>query len=316
MFKIVDFNKSHIEEAKKLALLNYNEEWHAVKDLPYVDEVPDLNGFVKNELGVAMFDNDTMIGFLCCHDPWENAFTTAARGTFSPIHAHGAIFKDRSAVYKKLYQAAAEKWVKKGISSHSMGLYAHDAGAIDAFFHYGFGLRCIDAIRPLTVLECTACDSHIGFEEIPKHEEIKIRELRYLLHDHLAQSPCFMYSSPEKYEHWIKRAETRDSRVFIAKQKEKIIAYLEIIDEGENFATEVRDMMNICGAFCFPEYRGKGIVQNLLNFIIVQLKAEGYERLGVDFESINAAASGFWLKYFTAYTNGVVRRIDENVLNK
>jgi hypothetical protein len=51
-----------------------------------------------------------------------------------------------------------------------------------------------------------------------------------------------------------------------------------------------------------------------LNYVITQLKSEGFESLGVDFEGFNPTASGFWLKYFTAYTNSVTRRIDECAL--
>ncbi len=46
------------------------------------------------------------------------------------------------------------------------------------------------------------------------------------------------------------------------------------------------------------------------------LKTEGYTRLGVDFESINPSGSGFWLKHFHAYTNSVVRRIDERIMQR
>jgi hypothetical protein len=45
-----------------------------------------------------------------------------------------------------------------------------------------------------------------------------------------------------------------------------------------------------------------------------RLAAQGRTRLGVDFESINPYGSGFWLKYFTAYTCSVVRRIDEGAV--
>ena len=53
-----------------------------------------------------------------------------------------------------------------------------------------------------------------------------------------------------------------------------------------------------------------------MNYAITVLKEEGYTRLGVDFESINPTARGFWLKYFSAYTHGVVRRIDERILRR
>lgn len=90
------------------------------------------------------------------------------------------------------------------------------------------------------------------------------------------------------------------------------MAYLEIADGGENFATEVWEMRNICGAYCLPAYRGQGIMQLLLNFVIRTLQAEGYTLLGVDFESINPNAWGFWNKYFSAYTYSLTRRIVES----
>ena len=72
--------------------------------------------------------------------------------------------------------------------------------------------------------------------------------------------------------------------------------------------------MNICGAYCMPEYRGTGVAQSVLEEVIRVLGSEGYIRLGVDCESFNPTAVGFWSKYFQAYTHSVVRRIDENVL--
>ena len=75
-------------------------------------------------------------------------------------------------------------------------------------------------------------------------------------------------------------------------------------------------MMNICGAFCLSEYRGSGIFNNLLSYLVTTLKGEGYTRIGVDFESFNPTARGFWLKHFTEYTNSVVRRIDEKSLKR
>ena len=57
--------------------------------------------------------------------------------------------------------------------------------------------------------------------------------------------------------------------------------------------------------------QGQGAVSEFTGlFAISALKKEGYLRLGVNFESFNPAARRFWLKYFTTYTNSVVRRID------
>ncbi|MDR1737037.1 MAG: GNAT family N-acetyltransferase [Oscillospiraceae bacterium] len=313
MFRIESFKKAHIDRAREIALENYENEKSAVVGLPNIDTLPDLRPFADNGLGKAIFDNGNMLGFLCCEVPWDKAFGSASKGTFTPIHAHGAVLENRSIIYKRLYQAAAEKWVSDGITYHAIALYAHDSQAINAFFTYGFGLRCIDAVRPLVNFESALCSAVI-FHELEKDAAEQVRAMRVLQTAHMGESPCFMRSLPTDVEKWLKRAETRDSRLFTANLYEKPVAYIEVMDDGENFAAEHCDMKNIKGAFCLPEYRGKGIVQGLLNYVISALKSEGYSSLGVDFESFNPTASGFWLKHFTAYTNSVVRRIDECAL--
>jgi len=313
MIKIQDFDRDHIEEAKSIALMNYREEKAAVSELPDITQLPDLGYFADNGLGVSMFKDGRMLGFLCCYNPWNNAFDSTATGTFSPVHAHGAVVKSRNNIYKRLYQAAAEKWVSRKISYHAVGIYAHDKPAIESFFVYGFGLRCIDAIRPLTNLADINCGAVLFYELEKSHVE-KIREMRRMLSEHLNESPCFSSSSPEKFQKWLERAEARDSRLFAAEKEGKIISYMEVMDDGENFVTETDGMKNFCGAFCFPEYRGMGINQGLLDYIITKLRGEGYKLLGADFESFNPTANGFWLKYFTPYTYSLTRRIDDCAL--
>lgn len=80
-----------------------------------------------------------------------------AKGTFSPIHAHGAIKENRPMIYKRMYQYAAEKWLKHKITYHAIAQYAHDTEALEAFFTYGFGLRCMDAIRPMEEISLQTC---------------------------------------------------------------------------------------------------------------------------------------------------------------
>lgn len=313
--KIVDFEIKHVKEASMLALENYNEERKTVTILPKVEALPELTGFAKNGLGVAAYEKDKMVGFLCCYEGFDNAFGTPAKGTFSPVNAHAATKDNRSCILKRMYQEAAKKWVKQKIAYHAIAFYAHDTVSINTMFEYGFGLRCIDAIRSMDTYECSSLQEGITFEELTKGNAKYVRELRRLLEEHMGESPCFMYSSPEHFEKWIERKEESDSRLFVAKDGQKIVSFIEIADEGENFATEVNSMVNICGAFSIPEYRGTGISQSLINYAIRTLKSEGYELLGVDYEGFNPTANGFWKKHFTIYTNSVVRRIDECALH-
>lgn len=312
---ITDFLRCHLGDASLLALSNYYEERFAVPALPQMDAVPDLAEFADGGLGVAAVDCGKLAGFLCFYPPWDNAFTTAARGTFSPVHAHGAVREGRELIYRRMYQAAAEKLVGAGIASHAVSLYAHDAEAIHALFTYGFGLRCVDAIMLMEPI-CGAKTCGLTLRELDAGEAPLVRGLRRALSAHLAASPCFMYSTPEQFESWLDRAERRDSRLFAAFDGDAAVAFVEITGHGENFACSHPSVRNICGAYCAPEHRGVGVYQNLLDFTINRLRSEGFTRLGVDFESFNPTANSFWHKYFTAYTNSVVRRIDDNIFGR
>jgi hypothetical protein len=311
--QIVPFSHEHIEQAKTIAMVNYEEERQQVSSLPTVDLLPDLNEFVENQLGVVGVENNKMQGFLCCYPPINDAWgTTGVKGTFSPIHAHGAIHENRKKIYSRLYQVAAEKWVKNGIISHAIALYAHDRDTLEGFFFNGFGVRCIDAIKFLDhtpMVNNLSCD----LQELPPQEWPRILELQNLLISHLGSSPMFM-PYPQLSESRFLNRTANDSRFFAAMVDGKCNAYLKLSPHGENFACGDRSMMNISGACCLPEYRGTGIVHNLLSFLSDALMTEGYTRLGVDFESFNPTAREFWLKYFTPYTNSVVRRIDEKIL--
>lgn len=330
---ITEFNQNHMEEAIQIALNNYEEERKKVPTLPKVDRLPDLTHFAENGLGVAAFDEGRMLGFLCAFYPIEDAFgTTNVRGTFSPIQAHGVIIPNntnpaievlpysRDRIYSLLYQAAADKWVKVGIGSHAIAFYTHDREAVNSFFYNGFGLRCIDAIRtlediPKPVDTSRASDAVLDYCEVPRKEWGFLLDFNNELITHLGNSPTFMNYNPIDEPELYSRA-SEDVRYIAAKADGQYIAYIKISNEGENFVTEDKSMINICGAYCSPAYRGVGVYHNLLCYLMMILKNEGYTLLGVDFESINPTARGFWIKYFTEYTHSLVRRIDDKAVNR
>lgn len=313
---ILNFEKKHVKEATALALTNYYDERQFVKELPEAGDIPDLNGFAENGLGVAAFENEKMIGFLCCYEPFDNAFrATNVRGIFSPMGANAAIAKNRSKIYAAMYQAAGAKWVRAGAVSHAICLHAHDEELQRQFFRYGFGLRCLDAIRPMELIECESCTGY-DFVELSKSECHSVYPLHLALYRHYCESPFFMNRKPETQEEFTVSSMQEEERYFVAKQNGKLCAFLKIAASGETFVATGSDYRHIRGAYCLPEHRGKGLYQNLLNFTISTLKREGYTRLGVNFESFNPTARGFWLKYFTAYTNSVVRRIDERIMQR
>lgn len=316
MIELFDFSENHVEQAMRIAKANYEEERKLVPALPPVDMLPDLTCFAKFGFGSAAFEQGQMVGFLCFFPPIDNAFgTTNVKGTFSPIHAHGTVKVNRGKIYSNLYQAAGEKLVKSGILSHSIALYAHDYEAKDSFFINGFGLRCADAIRPLSPLTPNKT-AEFNFTEVPNENKGILTELYNLLIDHLGSSPCFMPFPQLSETEFAAEKDKADIRYFAALIDGKAVAYIKVGDEGENFVCDEPKMLNICGACCLPEYRGTGLVHNLLLCLVRRLSQEGCTRLGVDFETFNPTARGFWLKHFTAYTGGVVRRIDDKIIRR
>ena len=173
----------------------------------------------------------------------------------------------------------------------------------------------MDAIRPMETIDCVPCDGY-EFLELSKADYASVYPLHLALNEHYCSSPFFMNRKPDTLEEFLTFSERNKERYFVAKKKGELCAYLEVSNEGETFVASGDAYRHIMGAYCVPEHRGRGVYQKLLNLVINTLEAEGYTKLGVDFESINPSGSGFWLKYFNAYTNSVVRRIDERILQR
>jgi len=311
---IVDFIAAHIEQAACIAKQNYEDERCVVPALPHIDTVPDLTQYTKNGLGVAAFDGDNMIGFLCAVGPYKNAFrSTDAIGVFSPMGANASVGENRANVYAHMYQVAGEKWVQAGASSHAICLYTHDKETQDQFFRYGFGMRCIDAIREMDEIVALPCEGYT-FNKVSVENALAVLPLENMLHRSYLNSPFFMYRSELSETEWTEYWENCQPSCFVADFKSEPIAFIIAELDGENFIQDTPGYQHITGLYCLPEHRGKGVSQKLLNLLIQDLSANGFTRLGVDYESINPSGSGFWQKYFTEYTHSVVRRIDEHAV--
>jgi len=311
---VIDFVTAHIEQAERIAKQNYEEERKLVSALPPVDAIPDLEQYVKNGLGVAVFEDDTMLGYLCAVGPFNSAFgSTDATGVFSPMGAHGAIGDTRADIYARMYQVAGEKWVRAGASSHAICLFAHDRETQDQFFRYGFGMRCIDAIREMDEITAPLPDGY-SFGRVTLEDATIILPLDNLLDRSYIDSPFFMFRDGHSEEEWLAYWKECNPVCFAAYCDGKVIAFILAELNGETFIQETPGYQHITGLYCLPEHRGKEVSQKLLSLIIQNLKADGYNRLGVDYESINPSGSAFWQKFFATYTHSVVRRIDEYAL--
>ena len=310
--ELVTFGKEHVEEAKKIGWENYHEERVFVPALPKDVKIWDLDYFAQNGLGVAALDQGKLAGFLCYFSPWSNAFDTKdSSGTFSPLHANGAVKKNRYRIYQDMYEEVSKRLASQNVQILGVSLYAHDNESKSALFEYGFGMRCKDSILKIENPDLAQIENKdLVFEELPLSEFPTVRELRRELNEHLKEAPCFMQSDDRDFNQWIAKVEKGDRRTFVAKKDGRTIAYLDVADEAENFVTFHPKMKNLQGAYCKPEYRGLKIIDDLLVYVSILLKSEGIEYIGVDYESYNPAANRFWTKHFMEYTNSLTRKIE------
>ncbi len=309
----VPFEQCHIREAGELLCKAYQTERAAVPVLPerskadfFERMVSDLAG---NGLGVAAEEDGKLQGFLTGMEAGE--LFGLSRGVYIPIYGHAAMGRDRQLMYHQLYAKAADLWVQNGLLSHAITMYAHDDAAVNAWFWQNFGLRCVDAIRSLN-------DMYLGEKgafDIRRVTPESAGALLELHREHLRyykRAPMFMKvheaCSLEELCGWLSQ---KDHYIWAAFEDEAPAAYMMLRHGGETFASEDEKSMNICGAYVKSSLRGTGYGAAILQSIVSWLRENGFERLGVDYESFNIQGSRFWQKHFTPFTYSLTRRIDE-----
>ena len=77
---IRDFEAKHTEGATEIALGAYNYERAFAQELPEISGIPILKQLSGNGFGVAAFEGEKMVGFLCSVGAFENAFRSTDGG--------------------------------------------------------------------------------------------------------------------------------------------------------------------------------------------------------------------------------------------
>ncbi|MBR5090481.1 MAG: GNAT family N-acetyltransferase [Ruminiclostridium sp.] len=310
------FTEKHIEEAVKLALAELEAERTHCPDLPCADFSEQLTGMLhwlsSQPFGKAALCDGKLVGYLNFAGP-RDGFFGDVKGVFSPLggSAFSYEYERRDRLASMLFASVSEEFVKQGVFSCALSRYAHDEETARSFVLNGFGIRCSDSVREISDFALSNDPGSIHFVELPSDEFERIRKLKMGLVKHLERAPIFFPTDMERYEQWFGK---EDMRVFAAEADGEITGFISLEDEAENFITEYGTMKNICGAYFDEKYRGTGMAQALLAFIVDTLKTEGVTHLGVDCETLNPTALNFWGKYFEPYTYSYARRIDERIV--
>jgi len=322
-FTICEFTIDYVEKALELLRLEYEREGQITPFLPEFTQTADKTGelqwFAGDKLGFCAVKDDELLGFFCYYPPFKGVYNTVTEfGSWSPLHAHAIKEMDEKqteAVWSRLVQAAMDRANKEGSNYHSVTLFRHEIILKEILSMYGFGYRCADALLDVKAYQPSLPEmsEEVTIRQTCEDDFPALRTLRRELSYHLAKSPCFCIHNENQFQEYIKERETSEELVTFGlyNSDDQLIGLIDTNEEdGENFISQGQPILNISGMYLSDAYRGKGLAQLLVNAAVDEAKNLGKPLLGVDYETMNPTARGFWEKYFTPYTISLVRRID------
>lgn len=260
--------------------------------------------------GVIVRQHGQIAGCLQAVGPIAD-FRPGAQGVYAPLTSclvDDNVDVDR--VFTTMFAALGELLAFAGTTLAAFTCFPHHIELNASLGQNGFGVRCADAVTAIADLPAVVPDIGFILEEIHWRDAAQIMEVKESLNAHLASSPMFMEHFRFTPESLAARSEQRQSVYIVALDGDRIVGFIESTFLGENYLTRSPHMRNICGAGVLPEYRNGGIMRALLIALANKYRDEGIVTLGVDYETFNPNARGFWERYFSPYTWSWERRFD------
>jgi ribosomal protein S18 acetylase RimI-like enzyme len=190
-----------------------------------------------------------------------------------------------------------------------MTCLASDAALERTLFEQGFGMLLHDAIRSLTPIDAgrprgMSLRRATG-RDVPALVELEIEHRR-----HYAAPPVLMVAPEPDSAEEIRRLVTEaPASVWLAEGDGRPQGFLRF--ERESFGAVVISLapttISITGAYVRPEWRGHGAGTAMLAAAVDDYRHQGFERMAVDYETINPEALAFWPRFFTPVAISHVR---------
>jgi GNAT superfamily N-acetyltransferase len=318
--EIVPFAKEHLEAAAALVADRYRSERDLTPLFPTQYEnpaavLPLLNFRAEERLGIAAVRNGKTSGFMLSF-PFSSWGIPAV---WIPDCGHGAEKPERGYLYRRMYAALAEQWVRKGHRKHLVMTFGHEREVLDAFFGMGFGMSNIDALRDLSPVPETPASVEI--RQAGPEDFNTLMNYRELMCRHLAASPVFLFIPGKARaigaKEFRRQLKDNEAAIWLACGQGKVIGCMRVVPSSQcdyRMPTFDKDICGISLAFTDDVCRHQGVATALLNRVLVWAGEKGYTKCAVDFESANIPASRFWLKHFQPACYTLLRTIESRAL--
>ena len=264
---------------------------------------------MESGTGVVARRHGQVVGCLQAVGP-INEFRPSGQGVYAPITSCLAENAHADHVFTTMLTALGEVAAFAGTTLAAFTCFPHHTRLNASLTQNGFGVRCADAVTLISDLSADVPDSGLTIDEVHWRDVAQLAEVKESLAAHLASSPMHMEHFQFTPEFLAWKSEQRESVHIVARDGDRIVGFIEATYEGENYLTRSPQMRNICGAGVLPAYRNRGVMRALLVALANTYREEGIVTLGVDYETFNPNARGFWERFFVPYTWSWERRFD------
>lgn len=316
--RIESFKERHLEDAMGLFIENYKELLikHPMVPLKYTEKknvIGLLKQIIKTGYGVVAIIDESIVGFLSCEVCFE--LKSSNKGAYIPEWGHAAIEENRQEIYQMMYESISLKWQEDGCVSSCITCLENDKEVLDGWFMNGYGMLVIDAVRkPRTIENClvNAKVRKASFKDIINIDHL-IKEHK----EYMAKAPICLYidggETSGNIEEWLVDDEIT---LWVAEYDGEIVGIMKTVINGDNACTIVQDKgsVSIHIAHITDKARGLGIGKLLLDKVNEWTIVNGYERISVDFESMNMSARRFWLEHFEPVCYSLIRYFDDRIV--
>jgi len=326
---VEQFGSKRVPEAARLFAQNYDHLRCAVPAMPARYSDPSATTSLIEQMQhsypmVAAISGTKLVGYL--GGMLLPQLKGKDRGAFCPEWGHAVCADlpplERRRIYRRLYEAIGEQWLREGRLNHAVSILAHDRDAVDAWFWSTFGLLVVDVVRDLSPV-ASAPGSAAGVAIRPATPD-DAQRLLPVFAEHVAyyrRAPIWL---PKPLVAGVREVvdELADpkSTVWLAEDiaSGAVLGIMKHSVDSDDASTVVRDEATVActGAYVLPASRGRGVGVALLNTILAWGRRNGYQRLSLDFEATNLFGAEFWLKHLTPVVYSVFRHVNDHMLMK
>jgi GNAT superfamily N-acetyltransferase len=303
--KLVPFADTHLDQAANLLAQRdrVNSE-AAYKPLEAHYREPGALGFVA-------LKGERCSGFLL-----GNTQRDDIRGRSAWVRLAGHAVDGDPDIYRDLYAALSEQWVRDGYFAHYVMLPAMNRAALDVWYSLGFGQEQVHAIRELVPGGAPA-PGPLAIRQATPADLPAILEVADLIAKHQAQAPVFAPVPPETFADyragWAEVLADATCTTFLALEGGLVIGLL-LLSEGESSLHVPERSIMLDVASIRKEYRGQGIGQALTAHAMAWAQAQGYGHCATDWRATNLLSSRFWPRQgFRPVVYRLARQIDPRI---